>query len=406
VPAFQYRGRNHRGEVVKGRIEGASADTVATQLFNSGVTPIEIAPARSDDVLSVFKGRFGGGKIGLLDLALFSRQLYTLLKAGVPIMQALRGLRESSHNPALAQVLASVGDNLDQGLDFTTALRRYPKVFSPIFVAMVQVGETTGNLPDAFLQLAENLESEKKTRDQIKSATRYPMFVVIAMVIAMFIINIFVIPAFAKIYSSFRIELPWATQALIASSNFTLNYWYLMLGGVIVAVVSIRMYVQTPEGLYRWHRLKLRLPVTGKIVYQAALARFARTLAIMMRAGVPLMQGMTVTSRAVDNEFIGERIVQMRDGVERGETIARTAAATGLFPPLVLQMIAVGEESGAVDELMLNVADYYEREVDYSIKNIGDAIQPLLIVVLGILVTILALGVFLPMWDMVKAVKH
>ncbi len=406
MPVFQYRGRNQRGESVKGRIEGASADAVATQLFNSGVTPIDIVTASADSVLGALKFRFGGGKIGLIDLALFSRQMYTLLKAGVPIMQALRGLRESAHNPALGRVIAAIGENLDQGLDLNTALRRHPQVFSPLFVAMVQVGETTGNMPEVFLQLADYLERDKDTRDRLKSATRYPMFVVIAMVIAMFIINLFVIPAFAKIYASFRIELPWATKLLIATSNFTLHNWYLVLGGAIVATIAVRMYVKTPEGRYRWHRLKLRLPVTGKIVYQATLARFAQTLAIMMRAGVPLVQGMTVVSRAVDNEFIGERVVQMRDGVERGETIARTAAATGLFPSLVVQMISVGEDTGAVDELMLNVADYYQREVDYSIKNISDAIQPLLIVVLGVLVLLLALGVFLPMWDLVKAARH
>lgn len=407
MAAFQYRGRNQRGEVVKGRIEGASAEAVATQLFNSGVIPIDIAIARSaEDVFGVFKGRFGSKKIGLIDLALFSRQMYTLLKAGVPIMQALRGLRESTHNPALAQVIAAISDNLDQGLEFSTALRRYPLVFSPLFVAMVQVGETTGNLDQAFLQLANHLENEKETRDRLKSATRYPFFVIIAMAIAMFVINMFVIPAFAKVYASFHIELPLPTKLLIATSNFTVHYWYIVLGIIIAVVISLQFYLQTPEGRYRWHRLKLRLPVTGNIIYQSTLGRFARALAIMMRAGVPLVQSMTVISRAVDNDFVGERIVQMRDGIERGETIARTAAATGMFPSLVVQMIAVGEDSGAVDELMLNVADYYEREVDYSVKNISDAIQPLLIVVLGVLVLILALGVFLPMWDLVQAARH
>ena len=409
MPAFQYRGRNQRGELVKGRVEGVSADAVATQLFNSGVVPIDITASGNDDVLGALgsiKIRWKSDKITLVDLSLFSRQMYTLLKAGVPIMQALRGLRESTQNEALSTVIASISDSLDQGLDITTSLRRHPQVFSPLFVAMVQVGETTGNLPQAFQQLADYLEREKDTQDRIKSAVRYPMFVVVAMVIAIFIINLFVIPAFMKVYASFHIELPWATQLLIATSNFTVAYWYLMLGGVIVTFISIRMYVQTPEGQYKWHKLKLRIPVTGKIVYQATLGRFARSLAIMIRAGVPLVQGMTVVSRAVDNDYIGERVIQMRDGVERGETIARTAMTTNMFPSLVVQMIGVGEDTGAVDELMFNVAEYYEREVDYSIKNISDAIQPILIVILGVLVLILALGVFLPMWDLVKAVRH
>jgi MSHA biogenesis protein MshG len=387
-------------------MEGASADAVALQLINSGVTPIDIVSSSGGgNVFGSFNIKLGGDKIRLIDLSLFARQMYTLLKAGVPIMQALRGLRDSTHNEALAKVIASIGENLDQGVDLNTAMRRHPKVFSSLFVSMVQVGETTGNLPEVFQQMAEYLEREKETRDRIRSATRYPMFVIIAMAVAMAVINLFVIPAFAKVYASFRVELPWATKLLITTSNFTVNYWYIVLGIIIASVFAVRMYLQTPEGNYNWHRWKLRLPAVGNILYLATIGRFARTLGIMIRAGVPLVQGLTVVARAVDNEYIGERVTQMRDGVERGEPVARTAMATGLFPPLVIQMISVGEDTGAIDELMFNVADYYDREVDYSVKNISDAIQPLLIVVLGILVLILALGVFLPMWDLAKAAR-
>lgn len=405
MPAFQYRGRNRRGESIKGRMEGSSADAVAAQLLNSGITPIDIVSGGGSSMFGSFKIKLGGDQVRLLDLALFARQMYTLLKAGVPIMQALKGLRDSTHNEALAKVIASIGENLDQGVDLNTAMRRHPQVFSSLFVSMVQVGETTGNLPQVFLQMADYLEREKDTRDRVKSATRYPMFVMIAMAIAMVVINIFVIPAFAKVYSSFKIELPWATQLLIATSNFTISYWYLMLGAVIAIVLTTRFYVQSDEGRYNWHRWKLKLPVVGNILYLSTIGRFTRTLGIMIRAGVPLVQGMTVVARAVDNEYIGERVIQMRDGVERGETIARTALATGLFPPLVVQMITVGEDTGAVDELMFNVSDYYDREIDYAVKNISDAIQPLLIIVLGVLVLILALGVFLPMWDLAKAAR-
>jgi MSHA biogenesis protein MshG len=408
LPNFQYRGRNQRGEQVKGRIEGASAEAVATQLFNSGITPIDIVTARGgEDVLASLRAAFATGrKVGLMDLVLFSRQMYTLLKAGVPIMQALKGLRESAQNQAMAGVIGSLSESLDTGLDLASALKRHPDVFPTLYVSMIQVGETTGGLEEAFMQLAVYLEREKDTRDRVKAATRYPLFVVIAMAVAMFILNMFVIPAFAKVYAGFRIELPWATKLLIATSNFTVAYWYVILALTAVAVLAIRHYVRTPDGRYQWHRWKLKLPVVGPILYKTTLGRFARAIAVMIRSGVPLVQGMTVVSRAVDNEFIGERILQMRDGVERGETIARTAAATNMFPPLVIQMINVGENTGAIDELMFNVADYYERESDYDIKNLSTAIQPLLIVVLGVLVLILALGVFLPMWDLVQVARR
>jgi MSHA biogenesis protein MshG len=407
MPFFEYKGRNQRGEAVKGRIEANSPEAVATQLFNSGITPIDIIIGSvGGDVLGTLRMRIGGGNVEPLDLIWFSRQMYTMMKAGVPIMQALRGLRETTENRAFAEVLGSISDSLDSGLDLSSAFQRHTKVFPSLYVNLIQVGETTGNLAEVFLQLASYMERDKDTRERIKSATRYPMFVVIAMVAAIFILNIFVIPAFAKLYSGFRIELPWATKLLIATSNFSVAYWHLLLIGTVLSIIAFRYYIQTPDGRYWWHKLKLKVPVVGKIIFQASLDRFARSLAVMMRSGIPLVQGMTVVSRAVDNDFISDRIVQMRDGIERGETIARTAVATGLFPPLVIQMISVGEDTGAVDELLFNVADYYEREVDYAIKNLSAAIQPILIVFLGVLVLILALGVFLPMWDMVQIARR
>lgn len=406
MPLFQYKGRNARGEAVTGRLDALSADAVATQLFNTGVTPIDIVPIKaSTDVLGALGAKLREGKVELQELILFCRQMYTLAKAGVPMLQALRGLRDSTQNPALANVLGQLADSLDAGLDLTTALKRHPKVFSSLFVSLVQVGETTGNLDGAFMQLAKYLELEKDTRDRIKAAVRYPAFVLVAITVAMFIINMFVIPAFARIYSSFHSELPWATKVLIATSNFTIQYWYLIFGFLLLATLGLGYYISTPEGRYRWHKMKLRLPVVGGIIYRAMLGRFARALSITMKAGVPLVQGLTVVSRAVDNDFISARIVQMRDGVERGETITRTAAATGMFPPLVVQMIAVGEETGAVDDLMLEVGEYYEREVDYDLKNMSSAIEPILIVAVGIMVLILALGVFLPMWDLARAAR-
>ncbi len=410
MPFFQYKGRNQRGEAVRGRLEGPSAEAVANQLFNSGIVPVEIAPATGaggEDLLEVLRSwRAAHRRIEPMDLIVFCRQMHTLLKAGVPLMQALRGLRDTTENAAFARVIEGLYEGLDQGLELSAALRRYPQVFSTLFVSMVQVGETTGSLEEVFLQLAVYLEREKDTRERVKSATRYPLFVVIAMAIAMFVINLFVIPAFAKVYASFHIELPWATRLLLATSNFTVAYWYYGLVLFAALWLAVHYWVRTPEGRYRWHKWKLKLPVVGPILYKNTIARFTRALAMTIRAGVPLVQGMTVVARAVDNDFVAERILQMRDGIERGETIARTAAATGLFPPIVIQMITVGEETGAVDSLMFNVTDYYDREVDYDIKNLSTAIQPLLLVFLGVLVLLLALGVFLPMWDLVQAARR
>ena len=409
MPNFHYHGRNRRGEAVTGRIEAATAESVANQLFNNGITPIDIRPAAAvRDVFGDLKnliGRLNEGRVGLTDLIFFCRQMYTLLKAGVPIMQSLRGLRDSTQNPALAEVIGSIAEGLDSGMDLTSAVRRHPQIFSNLFASLVQVGETTGNLAEAFLQLAAYLEREKDTRERIKQALRYPSIVVFAITVALFIINIFVIPAFAKVYAGFHAKLPWPTRLLIATSHFMVHYWGLVLAVAVVVVLTARSWLHTTDGRYRWHRARLKLPVVGRILYSATLARFARSLAVTLKAGVPLVQGMSVVARAVDNDFVGDRIAQMRDGVERGESITRCATATGLFPPLVLQMISVGEDSGALDQLLVEVADYYEREVDYDLRNLNTAIEPILISIIGVIVLILALGVFLPMWDLARAAQ-
>ncbi|HDO33983.1 MAG TPA: type II secretion system F family protein [Chromatiales bacterium] len=406
MPRFHYRGRSERGDAVHGVLEAASADAVAAQLMTGGTIPIEITEAREKrDLLQELRRRLGGGTPGLGDLILFSRQMHTLMRAGVPIIRALNGLAETYQNPVFKEALADVVENLESGRDLSSPLARHPRVFSSLFVSLVQVGENTGRLDEAFLQLAAYLEMEKETRDRIKAALRYPTIVIVAIAAALAIINLKVIPVFARVYSGFGAKLPWATQVLIATSNFTVAYWPYLLTILVLSYAGTRSYVHTDEGRYRWDKLKLRIPVVGSIVLRATLARFARAFSMASRSGVPLIQALTVVALAVDNEYVGDRVRSMRNGVERGESLTRTAATTGLFTPLVLQMLAVGEETGAVDEMLEQVGDFYEREVDYDLKNLSDAIEPILILGIGAIVLVLALGVFLPMWDLASAVQ-
>jgi len=402
---FQYQGRNPRGELVKGNLEAGSSAAVATQLFNSGITPIDISLARaaSDDVFAALRRRFNDKKPQLSDLTLFSRQMYTLTKSGVPIIQALRGLVSSTRNTTMVRTLTDIAENLEGGHALSSALGRHPQVFTSLIISMVQVGENTGRLDEAFLEIAKYLELEKDTRERVKSALRYPLIVLAAISVAIAIINLFVIPAFAKLFAGFKAELPWATQVLIGLSNFFVAYWPYLVTFLILGYFGLRAYLKTDEGRYLWDRLKLKLPVVGGIIQRATLARFARSFAMAARAGVPLIQALTVVARAVDNSYVSERVLSMRMGVERGETLTRTATLSGLFTPLVLQMLAVGEETGAVDTLLAEVADSYEREVDYEIKNLSASIEPIMLVVIGVMVLILALGVYLPMWDLSNA---
>jgi MSHA biogenesis protein MshG len=410
VPQFAYQGRNARGELVKGVLEGASSGAVADQLFNTGITPVHIneapgaaaAPAGGGGILQM---RFGEAPVELADLMLFSRQMYTLLKAGVPIVRGLAGLQESAQNPTLQKALGDVRESLESGRELSLSLRRHPKVFTNFMVSLVRVGELTGHLDEVFLRLSEFFAFEKKMREDIRAALRYPMIVIIALVAAMFIVNIFVIPAFAKIFASFRTELPLVTRILIATSDFFVAYWPLMIVLLAGAVVGFRVFVGTPAGRYQWDRLKLRLPVVGELIHKATLARFSRSFALSGKSGVPIVQALAVVANVVDNAYLEARILQMRDGIERGESILRTAVAAGVFNPVVLQMVAVGEESGEIDALMSEIADMYEREVAIEVEGLTAKLEPILLVFMGVLVLILALGVFLPMWDLATVAR-
>lgn len=390
--------------MVQGTLESSDASAVADQLMTSSITPIEIAAASPAAKMKQpeWLTRLLEQKVSPLDVMLFSRQMNTLLKAGVPILRALAGLQESTTNRTFAGVLQDLRTSLDSGRELSVAMRRQSSVFSPFYISMVRVGEMTGRLDEIFLRLFNHLDFERQTRDQIKAALRYPTFVVVAMLLAIVVINMLVIPAFAKVYAGFGAELPLMTRILIASSNFMVKYWALLFAAAVGGVLAFRFWIQTPNGRYRWDRFKLRIPVVGSIVRKATLARFARSLALAIKSGVPIVQGLSVVAKVVDNDYIGQRIEQMRDGVERGDTILRTAVASAVFTPVVLQMVAVGEETGSIDELMEEIAEMYDREVEYEVKNLSAQIEPILIVGMGVLVLILALGVFLPIWDLGK----
>jgi len=410
MAVFVYKGRSASGELEQGTLEGEDSVAVANQLLTKGITPTEIKQSGNVGAAAASSASwwqsFSEKKVEAVELMLFSRQMHTLLKAGVPIMRALAGLQESAENPAMVATLQGLRESLDSGRELSAALRLYPKVFSSFYVSMVQVGEMTGLLDETFMRLYGHLEFEKEMKERINSAMRYPMFVMAAMAIAMVIVNIFVIPAFAKVFAGFHTELPLMTRMLMGFSSFMVSYWPYMLVLVIGAVVGVNRYINTEQGRYRWDKYKLDIPIAGKIIMKSTLARFARSLGLGFKSGIPIIQGLNVVSMVVDNAYMSSRILQMRDGVERGESILRTAIATGIFNSTVLQMIAVGEETGDMDGLMFEIAGMYERDVEYEVKTLAQQVEPIMIVALGILVLILALGIFMPMWDLGKAALH
>lgn len=403
---FAYTGRSATG-AVQGEIDGPDADAVAALLRDRGVTPLRIERS-SDDAGGAAVGgsmqalveRWTQPPVSNTELLLFSRQLHTLLRSGVPILRALAGLQESATGERMKQTLAQVRRSLESGLELSMSLAQHNRVFDGFYIAMVRVGEMTGRLDVIFLQLFKHLEFDVYMRQQVKSATRYPMFVGIAMAIAIGVINVMVIPAFATVFKGFGAELPLATRILLGASEFTLRWGWLLLIGAVAGSLALRSWIATARGAYAWDRMRLRIPLAGKIVQKATLARLARSFALALKSGVPIEQALSVVSQTVDNHYIARKVDGIRESVQRGDTILRAAAATGVFTPVVLQMIAVGEDTGTVDELMDEVADLYTNEVQYELKTLAQQLEPILIAFLGALVLVLALGVFLPMWDL------
>jgi MSHA biogenesis protein MshG len=407
MPMFSYRARTAQGDLLTGIIEGSDTNAVATYLFNIGSTPVEIKPSKKVDLSQepTLWEKISEKPVTTVEVQLFTRQLYMLLKSGVPLMRGLTGLQESAMNRGFARILKSIRDSLDTGRELSAAMRNHPKVFSSYYISMIQVGELTGKMNEILPRLHDYIELDRTIREQISGALRYPKFVLIAMASAMVVMAAFVLPAFTKVFARSKTELPMMTKILMGISYAVTQHWLLMLVVVAVVFLGVKLYLGTSHGRYRWDKLKLRLPIVGEIILKGTMARFARSYALAYRSGIPVAQTLNVVARTVDNAYVASRIEQIRDGVERGETILRTASTTGVFTSVALQMIAVGEETGEMDRLMDEVADLYEREVQYEIKSLAARIEPILIIVMAAMVLVLALGVFMPMWNLGKAVK-
>lgn len=401
MPLYKYRAKNGEGKIVSGQLESISENAVAQQLSKSKLSPILIEEMVKEVTLTEFLYvTFGIGKPTTQELIVFSRQMHTLAKAGVSLVKSITVVAESCRNENMKAALFSVIDHLKAGNSLASSMQKYPQVFSKIMVAMVGVGENTGGLEDAFMQIAFYLETDAETRKRMKGATRYPMFVIIVISIAVMVINIFVIPAFKGFFDKFGAELPLPTKILIATSDFTLHYWMFMLLGIVATIIGMMIYIRSEEGGIKWDWFVLKIPIIGPILNKAILSRFARSFSMTSKAGVPLLDALAVISNAVGNRYVTSRVMFMRSRLQQGESLIQSAQNSQMFTPMVMQMLSIGEETGDVDSMLTQVAVYYEEEVDYDLKRMADVIEPLLIILVACMVLVLALGVFLPMWDL------
>ena len=403
---FKYVGRDNKGNSVSGELVAETKASVASMLLQQSITPIKIQSTFENAGLQQLMNlQLGKPKVKPVDLMMFCRQMYTLLRAGVPIIKSVTRLAETTRSKALATTLFQVVEAVSSGQTLTAALRNHPAVFTKIFVSIVGAGEASGQLDEAFVELSKHLELEEKTRARIKSAMRYPILVIVAMVAAITVMNFMVIPAFVKMFEKFKTELPLPTRIMMATSNFMVHNWMYIVASIIVVVMGIRFAMKVPAIKMAWERAKLQIPIFGPIMQRIILSRFSRTFTMIIKTGVPLVEGIGLVAHAMGNEFITQRILLMQADIGSGETLTRAATKTKLFSPLVLQMLDVGEEAGQLDTILQEVAEFYEREVDYDLSRLSDMIEPFLLIFLGALILLLALGVFLPMWDMASFAK-
>lgn len=403
MPFFLYQARDSKGNLIKGQVEAPNVNAAADVLLARQETPVKITLTEEDQNRDVFGDMFNRVKVD--DLVVLSRQMYSLTKSGIPLIRAIVGLSDTTSNKTLKRVLRDVANQLERGRSLSAAFSSHPKVFPQISVSIVHVGENTGRLEDAFIQLAEYFEQDEETRKRINAAMRYPTMVLLFIVAAMFLLNLKVIPTFANMFRKLGADLPITTKMLIATSDFFVNYWQILIVAIVAIVLAAKAYVSSSGGKYQWDKYKMKLPFVGSIIERSLLARFSRSFSMILDAGVPMTTGLSLVAEAVDNSYMEVKIKDMRRSIEKGESLLRASVASDLFSPLVLQMVAVGEETGRVDELLNDASEYYEREVDYDLKSLTAKIEPVLISIVAVMVLILALGIFTPMWDMMNAYK-
>ncbi|OGT37832.1 MAG: hypothetical protein A3F12_02015 [Gammaproteobacteria bacterium RIFCSPHIGHO2_12_FULL_38_14] len=408
---FSYAARDKHGALIKGKMQAHDANYVADQLIKDNLIPIQIRAIQKIKLFSrpvlnwtLPNITLFGTAVSNETLTIFCRQMYSLTKAGIPIVSAIQRLSEITPNVTLATTLKAIFKEILLGTSLSKAMQHYPKIFSLMLVSLVMSAEANGRLDEAFMQAAKHYALENISKRRIKMALRYPILVIIFAFVAVMLMNVFVIPKFAQLYSSFHTLLPLPTRMLIGFSNFVNRFWWLIACIILMMAVLIYYCLHHPIFSIAIDRMKMHIPIFGSIIERVIMANFSSNLAMLLKTGVTLIESLKLVADVVDNRYAKEKILAMRAFIEHGKNLSQAANAVRFFSPLILQMLQVGEETGNIDTMLLEASEFYEREVDYDIKQLTDKIEPILLVIVGVIVLVLALGVFLPMWNLANAV--
>jgi len=404
MATFAYVGRSKSGAVKKGELVAKSRDEAVEQLRKQSVVVTSLEEKATQEGFSF---KLGGG-VSEKDLVVFTRQFGTMINAGLPLIQCLEILSNQSENAALRKSVGAIKVQVEGGSTFSDALRRHPKVFDDLYVNMVHAGEVGGLLDTILGRLSKYIEKAMKLKGQIKSAMVYPASILGIAFIVIAVLMIFVIPVFEKMFkdmSGGKVALPGPTQLVIDMSNFAQSSWYIILGGIILAVVAFKKYYATAKGKYQIDKLLLKLPVFGDLVRKASVAKFTRTLGTLITSGVPLLDALTICAKTSGNKIIEEALVNARVSISGGKTISEPLAKSQVFPKMVTHMIAVGESTGALDAMLGKIADFYEDEVDQAVASLTALLEPMMMVFLGVLIGFIVVAMYLPIFTMANAIS-
>lgn len=407
MATFVYTYRTPTGSSAKGKIEAANRQAASERLRSQGLIITSISEAKREGFdLAAILSKIGlGGGVGLRSLVLFTRQFSTLVTAGIPIVRGLEVLVEQIEKKRFKQIVANVRTDISRGASITAALEKYPQAFDQLFISMVRAGEIGGILDEVLQRLADQLEALAKLKRKIRGAMVYPAVVIVfATGIVTFLLT-FVIPIFAQMFEQFGSELPAPTKMLIFASN-TIKYHFLMvLAIVIAAIIGFRLWVRTPAGALIFDAYLLKVPIFGPLFRKVAIAKFSRTLGALVRSGVPILEALDIVAKASGNKVVENAIMDARKAIRGGERISDPLGKSGVFPPMVIQMISVGEESGTLDSMLNKIADFYDSEVDDAVAALASAIEPVIIVVLGVIVLFVMISLFMPLFEIAGTIQ-
>ncbi|MEI6310033.1 MAG: type II secretion system F family protein [bacterium] len=402
MPQFEYQARDGRGTLAKGFIEASDSRSAAARLRLQGLTILTLAPKKSGSFLTM---KLTADKVGIKDLALFTRQFGTMLRSGISATRCLSVLDDQATNKYFKQVIQNIRKDIESGLSLSASMVRYPNVFSNLYTQMIAAGELGGNLEETLERLADFGEKDLALRGKIKNALMYPGILLVLSLGVIILLVTTVVPTFAGMLNTMNIDLPLPTRILMGFSELLLGYWWALLLVFGGAFYLFSRYLKSPRGRIEFNRFTLKLPVLGPLNQKSALSRFTRTLSTLIKAGVPLLQALEITARAVDNAVYEEEILRIRHGVQGGDRIAVQMGQSKLFPSLVVQMTTAGEESGQLEQMLNKVSDFYDQEVDYVVNNLTATLEPLMLVFMGGIIAFIMLSLFLPYFSLLGGIK-